>query len=574
MKIVGISYGHNASVCLVENGEITFIQSEERLNRLKNSTGFPVETLSFINENVCSLKNIDQVVIFQDSIYGYKFFERTKFKSVQYHDVLDPSRMSKRGMSTFRAFDFIWKIEDVVRRLNDRVQKTRVRENFVSYIRTQFGWDIPVSFIEHHSAHAYSVLPFIESEREWLILTLDAAGDFLSGTVSVYKNQSIQRISCVSHTHSLGVLYSTVTTLLGMKAGEHEYKVMGLAPYADKKYGEDLVKQLRNIVWMTRDGKIKLSNTPATLKKKLESIFKNQRFDNISYAVQTITEEIITQLIEYWIGITGVHNIALAGGVFMNVKANMKVLKLESVHRLIIVPSSGDESTAIGAAVAPLLFKRQKIKSIRHLYLGSVYSDEDVLAVLKNNEFQYQWYKDVEKSVALLLSQGEIVARFKGRMEFGARALGNRSILANPSRFESVGEINHAIKIRDFWMPFCPSILEEERDNYVQDYAKKVNLEYMAIAVECIPSRLKSVLAASHPRDGTIRPQIVSKYSNEDYHRLISYFKDLTGFGAVLNTSFNLHGEPNVCSPTDAIYTFKNSGLKYLAINNYLVVKN
>jgi carbamoyltransferase len=273
MKIIGISYGHNATVCLVEDGEITFIQSEERLNRLKNSSGFPVETLDFINRNICSFNHVDKVVIFQDSIYGYKFLERINFKSIQYREVLDSSISNKKNTYSFKGFDSIWRLEDALRKLNDKFRKTSIRRDFKSYICRELGREIPVSFIEHHTAHAYSVLPFIEHERNWLIVTLDAAGDFLSGTVSVYKDHSIERISSISHTNSLGILYSTVTSILGMRAGEHEYKVMGLAPYADKRYADSLVKQLRTLVWLTSDGRIELSNTPSTLQKKLESIF-------------------------------------------------------------------------------------------------------------------------------------------------------------------------------------------------------------------------------------------------------------------------------------------------------------
>jgi carbamoyltransferase len=573
MKILGISYGHNASVCLAEDGKITFIQSEERLNRIKNSTGFPSKTIEYINENICSINEIDKIIIFQNSIYGYKFLKKTKFQSVQYGGYLDVSQEVQKYFPKLRQFDIVWQIEDKIRKFLDKIYKDKIKFEFTQYIHKVLEKNIPVEFIEHHEAHTYSALPFITSEENWLIVTLDAAGDFLSGTVSEYKKGKISLLSTVSHTHSLGILYSTVTSILGMRAGEHEYKVMGLAPYADKRYGEQLLNSLRSIVKVTANGKIMLTHTPATLKHKLNKIFKNQRFDNVSFAIQAITEEILIEYIKYWVLRTGMHNIALAGGVFMNVKANMHILKMDMVKKLRVVPSSGDETGALGAAIYPFYINGMEVGALNNLYLGSAYSDKSVIEVLREEKCNFTYVEDIEEEIANLLSKGEIVARFKGRMEFGARALGNRSILANPSNYAIVDEINRAIKIRDFWMPFCPSILEEDRELYTFDYANKGNLEYMAIAVEGRPNALKMVLAASHPRDNTIRPQFINAKENPEYHKLVTKFKSLTGIGAVLNTSFNLHGEPNVCSPTDAIHTLKHSGLKYLAINNFLVVK-
>lgn len=574
MKTLGIAYGHNATVCLAEDGKITFIQSEERLNRIKNSTGFPKLTIKYINENICPLNEIDQIIIFQKSIYGYKFLKQTKFQSVQYGGYLDSSQEIDSPVKKMRGFDFIWRLEDNIRRIFNKITVTKTNYELELFIKKNTLESIPITFLDHHESHALSCIPFIDQTASWLIITLDSAGDFLSGTTSTFQLGSLKRLSSITHENSIGSFYSTVTKILGMKAGEHEYKVMGLAPYAKQEYCEKLLKSLREIIKVDTNGKITIKFTPATLPKQLGKIFKNQRFDNISFAAQTITEEIVTKLVNFWVNKTNIKKVALSGGVFMNVKANLSILKLNNVEKLIVVPSSGDESTAIGAALSPFIEKGTTINPIQHLYLGAHYSDDEILKLLNEKNIKFTFYENIEEKVASLLAEGKIVARFKGPMEFGARALGNRSILANPSSFKTVDFINKAIKMRDFWMPFCPSILIEDQNNYVYDYASKANLGYMSIALEGKEEILNNIIAASHPRDGTIRPQFVSYESNPDYHRLITAFKRHTSIGAVLNTSFNLHGEPNVCSPKDALNTFYNSGLNVLAIGSFLLEKN
>ncbi|MDB3879118.1 hypothetical protein N9311_05250 [Amylibacter sp.] len=573
MKVLGVAYGHNATVCLAIDGEIKFIQSEERLNRIKNSTGFPHLTIKYIDENICSLNTIDEIVIFQSSIYGYKFLVQTGFKSVQYGGYLDASQEIVSPIKRLRSFDVIWNFENKLRKLLNKFMSPKINLTFTDYIKKSTLSSIPVTFLDHHQSHALSCLPFIDLDNDWLIITLDSAGDFLSGTISVQHNGKMERLLSITHENSIGSFYSAVTKYLGMRPGEHEYKVMGLAPYADEKYCQHLIKSLKEIVSLDKNGKIDFKFSPATLPKHLDRIFKNQRFDNISYAIQTITEELISDLTKFWIERTNIKKVALAGGVFMNVKANLKILKLDLIEKLVVVPSAGDESTAIGAALFPFIQKNIPILPIQHLYLGANFSDEDILKTLTENNVAHTFFDDIETKVGELLAEGQIVARFKGPMEFGARALGNRSILANPSSFRTVDHINKAIKMRDFWMPFCPSILEEDKYEYVQDYVSKADLNYMSIAVEGKAASIDKIVAASHPRDETIRPQFVSRETNPEYHRLISAFKNHTGIGAVLNTSFNLHGEPNVCSPTDALNTYFNSGLKYLAIGSYLLEK-
>ena len=274
---------------------------------------------------------------------------------------------------------------------------------------------------------------------------------------------------------------------------------------------------------------------------------------------------------------TGAHSVVCGGGVFMNVKANMVLKDLPGVEHFAVCPSAADESTAIGAAYDG--YERltgKQLCPLDTIYLGPEYSEGEIeqaidrLAVAERCRVERP--DDIDRATAELLVEGEIVARFQGRMEFGARALGNRSILAHPSDPEIVPVINHQIKQRDFWMPFAPTILDEFQDRYIVNPGR-IPSPHMMIAFETTPQAQSELRAAIHPFDKTARPQLLREADNPDYHRLIRIFQERTGIGAVLNTSFNLHGEPIVCSPDDAFETFFNSGLQHLAIGPYLVSK-
>jgi carbamoyltransferase len=275
---------------------------------------------------------------------------------------------------------------------------------------------------------------------------------------------------------------------------------------------------------------------------------------------------------------TGINRVALGGGVFMNVKANKVIGELPEVQDVFCFPSSGDESTAVGAAwsaysAAPAATERRRppIKPIDEIYWGTKYADDEIEQILRRRSLRYRHYQDIESEVARLLAVGEVVARFKGRLEFGARALGNRSILADPSNPGIVRTINELIKNRDFWMPFACSILAECEREYIRN-PKGIRSPYMMMTFDTT-SRVEEIRAGTHPYDYTIRPQIVYRDWNPDFHRLIREFARRRGIGAVLNTSFNLHGSPIVGTPVAALDVIERSGLRWLAIGNFLVRK-
>lgn len=576
MNILGISYGHNATVALVIDGKLVFCQSEERFNRIKNSTGFPSLTLEYLYENICPSRDIDKVVIFQKTNRGYLYEKKHNFKPFQYGNYL--SHHDKFGGIWSNSW-LRWKLAQFYFRnileKNFFVSKRKI--NYYSNKSKQRKEKL--LFIDHHISHTYSVFGNIINWPKTLIFTLDAQGDYKCATVSLKIGNKLNEIYSCDYTYSLGNIYAATTSLLGMKQGEHEFKVMGLAPYASKKYYQNILKNLEKLIYLNKNGEFISSIPPNGVMKYLSKIYKNQRFDNIAGAIQELTENLVINWIDYWMKKTRCFNLSLSGGVFMNVKLCQKISEIKNTKKIFVMPSAGDESASIGAAYFGSLYydKKNKIKPLEHLYLGINYSNTEINNLLNylrlKKKFKIKIPKDINNEAAKILSQGEIVARLSGPMEFGARALGNRSILANPSNFETIEKINSSIKIRDFWMPFTPSILEEDLNKYINN-PKNIFPPYMSITFSTKLLAHKHFAAAIHPRDKTIRPQCVKKEWNPEYYDLIKKFKLKTGIGGILNTSFNLHGEPNVCSPQDAITTFEKSDLNYLILGKYLIIKN
>jgi carbamoyltransferase len=585
--IMGIHYGHNATACLIQNGKVACCVSEERFNRIKNSTGFPFMAIEYIKKNF--RPEIDCYVLTQKYFWGYEYLKKYNFQPMR-HNFNYPENngaLSLKTMLKFRLFpNFFYdryseKIKKAIFEAEKNTKKiTEMKDGFSDLLKTEKN---KILYLDHHLSHALSTIFFLKNlSDKTLIFTLDGEGDGLSSSVNVLENKNIKTISQSNKNHSLGYLYQEVTAHLGMKPGEHEFKVMGLAPYAKKEYCEKITPIFEKILYLNKDGQFESKIPMPIVRHYLRDSLYPHRFDNVAGAIQKFTEDITIKWIKYWIKKTGIKNIGVAGGVFMNVKMNQKISELPEVASLSITPSAGDETTALGACFHGYRKYCEDrginidISPINNLYLGSEYSDKDIEKYLRENncfyEFAIEKPENLNKAVAQLLAKNKVVARFSGRMEFGARALGNRSILSNPSSFENIRIINEMIKNRDFWMPFATSIIEEEKNEYIIDN-NKTDSSFMAVTFQTTPRAEKELVAAIHPYDKTSRPQIVKKKINKDYYEIISEFKKITGIGGILNTSFNLHGEPNVESPADAIKTFAKSGLTHLTIGPYLISK-
>lgn len=579
--IISIHFGHNATVALLKDGRVTDCVSEERFNRIKNSTGFPHKALAYIREKAG--KNADYYVFTQKYPWGYNFLKATGFQSIPYNEAQPSAPKIPLRLRLWEKHYYRKNKEAMLNSIAKIESNFTLKEEMENYFSKLLNTPKEkIIYADHHLAHALSAKFFTKQDIENLVFTLDGEGDGISSTVSLLRGNNIDVLSKNSKAFSLGYLYREVTAFLGMKPDEHEFKVMGLAPYAKNEHVKKILPLFEKILWINDKNEFESEIPMPIIKYYLVSNFLYKRFDTIAGAIQLFTENITKDWVTRWVEKTKVSNVCLSGGVAMNVKMNERIAELDEISSISIVPSAGDESTVFGGCF--LGYKKfcdennQKctITPVRDLYLGTAYSQSEIENFLRTNNYHAKYKitkpENINLKVAQLLASNQVVARFSERMEFGARALGNRSILANPKSYENVRIINEMIKNRDFWMPFAASILEEDEERYIVN-PKKIPADFMTITFNTTPVAQTDLTGAIHPYDKTSRPQIVRKSTNLGYHELITEFKRLTGIGGILNTSFNLHGEPNVESPDDAMHTFENSGLSYLALGPYLISK-
>jgi len=564
--VIGVHDGHNASVALVRNGMLEFALQEERITRVKNQGDAPRNALAAALAQANGA-GASAWVALNGRYMNYGQWRRETIL----HDYSRCSNFTSRIKQPFK--------ETFVDRAYQRCKAIAREERFqaLGIARER------LEAVDHHVAHAsaaYYTCPW-PNERV-LVLTCDGSGDRLSATVSVGERGNLTRIAEVSEHDSIGRLYALVTRHLGMTPLEHEYKVMGLAPYVASEATTaaaaegfvQLFEFARNpMIWRRRTGVPSMYAAGVFLGRLLDG----QRFDVIASGVQRFLENWLSAWARNAIRETGIRKVACAGGVFMNVKANLRLLEIPELNDMYVFPSCGDESNSIGAALRLAAQMGQPCAAVLGpLYYGEPITDGEADRALEaaagSSRFRAFYSSDVERKTAEKLAQGKIVARAKGAAEFGARALGNRSILAPADSPYAVRIINSMIKSRDFWMPFAPSVLAERAGEY---YAKPkpVRSPHMMFAFPSRPEKRAAFPAAQHPYDFTTRPQEVTAEHNPDYYRLLKEYEARTGEGMVLNTSFNLHGEPIVYRARDAVDVFLRSGLEYMALGNWWVEK-
>lgn len=570
---VGMHNGHNASAAIVREGQLTYALQEERLTRIKNQGGLPQNVLAEINTRFLKTEPTRGEI---PIALGGRNLTTCHW---QRDEILRSYGAGSRG--------FVGKVKRLARKnmsISDSLNRRKWKSIESELKKTLTMPNLNTTAFDHHLCHAAAgYFGWGKMNEKILVLTCDGAGDCACATVNIGENGDLRIIARVDESHSIGALYGKVTYLFGMVPMEHEYKLMGLAPYAENsKEAKDIAGDLSQLfefepenpmVWRRRNG----SPPMQFASDYLGGVLRRRRFDHVAGGVQLFVENFLSRWVQACIRATGIRKVALSGGVFMNVKANQRILELPEIEELFVFPSCGDETNAIGSAW--LLYRKrfnENPQRLNNFYLGSEYVGNELEKALSTYEFKnsvrVREPKDVEREVAELLSKGKIVARYKGRAEFGARALGNRSILANASDTSSVRTINEMIKCRDFWMPFAPSVLAERSEDYFLK-PKPMSAPYMIITFDTRKEKRSVIPAAIHPYDYTSRPQEVSPESNPDYYRLLKCFDEITGEGLILNTSFNLHGEPVVCKPEDAMRVFDVSGLQYLALGNVLLSK-
>ena len=584
MIVLGISETHCATAAVLRDGEIVGCASEERFSRLKNDAGYPRQAIdALLHALRLSPREIDLVALAGMEAFARDWMNRVMHDAAyvrEYYGVRPDA--ARRGLGArARKLGTRFGLVDSAR------GKTRLpAEQRLGLVTDHLGLGANrIARFDHHLCHAaaaYLGAPFAGAPA--LVLTNDNSGDGLCATASTGRGVTLTRREATpSAPGSIGAFYSLVTLLLGMKPGEHEFKVMGLSAYAPGPARGPAAAALRSVfdfvegepcrfAWRRRGPRYRLL-LEATL---------GMRFDGIAGGAQQILEESLVR----WAGLMherhGGERLALGGGVFMNILANMRLASEDWVRDLFVFPSCGDESNAIGAAYLGYLEACRETgappapRPFGPGYLGPDVDETEVEAVIRARDLTGRYRVTeptrMEETIAELLVSDGVVARCAGRMEFGARALGNRSILANPSSPRVVGLINRMIKNRDFWMPFAPTVLRERAADYLVN-PKGLGSPYMMLAFPTNPKRRDEIVAAVHPHDGTARAQILDEAWNPGYYRVIREFERRTGIGAVLNTSLNLHGEPLVCSAEDAVDTFERSGLPHLALGRWLISK-
>lgn len=568
MKILGIGspFGHDASAALVIDGEVVAAAEEERFSRNKHAVGeMPLNAINFCLRTAGIKPSDIDIVAYPWSYQALldkraEYFWRTIFTK--------PSRAYKKFFKCKREL--------------------AGQGKFVNDILENSGFDLKkaeIRWVEHHLAHAASTF-YLSGVNEAAVMSIDGGGEITATLIGHAKDGKINKIKEIVAPDSLGNFYSTMTDYLGFEREDGEYKVMGMAPYGDHgKINFDHIIYWKNssyhcnddYIWVTRNNRARLDKVYS---KKMVREFGPERtgdglsepYIHIAAATQKKLEDMTLRLVDTYLSdiLKRCGNLVFAGGCALNVTLNRRLLEHPLVKFLWVQPASHDAGTSLGAAVYAAKEAGEKIQPMKHTYLGPEFSDIEIEEVLKNSGFPYVKERDITEAVSELIKNGNIAGWFQGKMEWGPRALGNRSILGNPTIAGTADKINEIIKFRENWRPFCPSILKEFAEEILGSAHPAEFMTFSFKAAEKWRSKIPEVVHV----DGTLRPQTVDKEANPLYYKLIRRFYEKTGIPVLINTSLNRRGEPMVCSPQDAIVMFGGSGLKYLAIGDYLVRKN
>jgi carbamoyltransferase len=560
--ILGLHSGHNASACIGDESGLIYAVQEERLRGEKNYWGTPTEAMHACLRHVGARVG-DLSVIAHGSVQAL----------CRYHSRDDVLRAYGRQKS-------------VLGKLRQRIAVPlfiKLRPNWgqdrlkVDLASAGFG-DVALSFHDHHTTHAATAYYGLRASpgEKYLVLTCDGDGDGLCASVRIMGGGEDRLVAATPWDNSLGALYSWITYGMGFVPLEHEYKLMGMAPYASDRAAAEMAKIFAHYLHLDPERLEFRRSTFRRTNDLAENLFrdlKGKRFDYICAGLQRFTEDLLCEWTAAAVKATGVRRVLAAGGVFMNVKANKRIGELDGVESFEAFPSCSDETLSIGAFYLETAkrFSPERLPPLKHFYLGDDLDKAETADAVRNSGFSFDQPADMAKTVAEILAAGQPVARCAGPMEFGARALGNRSILADPMNQDVVRVINQMVKKRDFWMPFAPMLMATRQDEYLKN-PKHLASPYMMMTFDT-RDNFRDMIAAVHNADLTCRAQILEREQNPPMHDILQAFAEKTGRGVILNTSFNLHGWPIVRTAADALHVFRNSGLEYLQVNDWLVRK-
>lgn len=601
MKILGISaFYHDSAAAVIENGKIIAAAQEERFTRIKQDENFPVEAAKFCLEYAgFSIDELDAIVFYDKPLLKFERLLETYYG------------FAPKGLQSFMAAMPVW--------IKEKLFLKRILHEELEKVGEYDKKKVKFLFPEHHLSHAASAF-YPSPYEEAAILTIDGVGEWATASIGHGKGSNIEILKELRFPHSLGLLYSAFTYYLGFKVNSGEYKLMGLAPYGNpnaaqtKRFVEIIKSELIDLkddgsVWldqkyfnyatglrMVKDDKwAKLFGFP---KRQSESDLE-QIHCNLAMAIQLVTEEAVFKMAEEAKRLTGAKYLVMAGGVALNCVANGKLLNANIFENIFIQPAAGDAGGALGAALATHFIYYKNDRKVGHedtmqgAYLGPECSNQEVELMARKFKAVYEKFDDFEKladKTADLITNANVIGWHQGRMEFGPRALGNRSILGDPTNTEMQRKINLKIKYRESFRPFAPSVLAEDSSTFFDLDGK--DSPYMLLVADVnkahckpipdnyyeMPLRerlyvLRSDIQSITHIDFSARVQSVHQNTNPKYYTLLQKMKAKNGVGMVINTSFNVRGEPIVCTPEDSYRCFMRTEMDYLVINNYLFQK-
>jgi len=591
MYILGIScFYHDSAAALIKDGKLVAAAEEERFSRIKHDSDFPSKAIRFCLEHAgISEKDLDYTVFYEKPFHK---FERILMSSMQ---------MFPRSWKVFREAMMAW--------LGEKLWVKSIIKDKVGIKADR------ILFGEHHLSHAASAFypsPFEKAA----FLTVDGVGEWATTTMGIGRNTEIKIQKEIKFPHSLGLLYSAFTAFLGFRVNNGEYKVMGMAPYGKPKY---IDKIYNNLIKLAEDGSFRINmdyfsyhySDEKTFNSRFVDLFgkpreressfftsgtrypsyfgdkpanfqelcrENEHYADIAASIQKVTEEILLKLINSLHKETGLKKLCLAGGVALNSVANGRIMRETPFEEIFIQPAAGDGGGALGAALHVYhgLIGKPRNFVLEHAFWGKAYSEKEIKRFLDDNNISYKYYKEEKDLLTRItddLVNGRVVGLFQGRFEWGPRALGNRSILADPRSEKMKDTVNIKIKFREPFRPFAPVIMEEETDEYFEggEIARQFPARYMLFVLPFKDNKADTISAVNHM--GTGRLQTIREEWNPRYYRIIKSFKEATGIPVLLNTSFNLRGEPIVNTPANAYNTFSNSGIDVLVMENFMIRK-
>ena len=567
VTILGFSEASSdSSACIIKDGVVLAAIDEERIRRRKHCGGFPELAIKeVIRIAKINPSDIEHVAIGYKEILLPLYIKQTTLN--QRNITVNPikSWKDRQGIGLFEKYYAYSHKSKFLKWINYSTTQSMIRSAL-----SKLNINAPITRYDHHTCHA-ATAALTSGWNKCLVITADGRGDGITSTVSIFENNELKQLSHSTVESSLGNFFGAVTEAIGFKYGDGEGKTEALSAFGKETKAYNILKRYFHVEELEIKGKLYPYYRNISL--KFLDLLKDFKKEDIAYAAQRVLNETVTELVKNAIRITGINKVVFAGGIFYNVKTNQQIYHISELADMYVYPGSGDSGVSIGAGLLDShLHEGVKNKRTEDVYYGSSYSNDYIKSVLDKTDLDYEYIEDIGSYVGSeIIPKNSMVGWFRGRMEFGPRALGARSVLISPKVLENKKKILSTIKKRPEFQPFCPSITHESMKNYVINN-KNVEVPFMILALTGTEKMVNESPATTFI-DKSIRVQDVKKEINSEFHSVISNFGDVSGTPVLLNTSFNRSGQAIVHTPEQALYDLKFSGLDFLVLENYLVKK-